>query len=182
MNMNELTLVQQRVTMLMNQPLHGVSRQKEMILFTFGEQLITLRIQCYYRLMENGRILMASSDLYQPSEAMWREWEQQGLPPDCIPEDFRADAPGVNRIDEYLENLNSDLDGLTVKAAMLGQMGDLTLVFTCGATLQIMVDTAGGEECWRLMDGHGNLEDLVVYGDGAELIDPDGRPGSAEGL
>lgn len=182
MNMNELTMVQQRITALMRQPLHTVSRQKEMLLFTFGEQLITLRVQCYYRLMENGRILMASSDLYQPSEAMWREWERQGLPPDYIPEDFRPDAPGVNRIDEYLETLNGDLEGLSVKAAMLGQMGDLTLLFASGATLQIMIDTAGGEECWRLMDGHGDQEDLVVYGDGAELLGTDAGEGYAEGM
>ena len=28
------------------------------------------------------------------------------------------------------------------------------------------------EECWRLMDGHGEADDLVVYGDGAELVRP----------
>ena len=173
MNMNELALVQRRVTALMHQPLQCVTREREMILFTFGEQRLTLRVQCYYRLMEQGRILMASSDLYQPSEAMWREWEQQGLPPDQVPEDFRPEEPGVNRIDEYLETLNGDLDGLTVKAVILGQLGDLSLLFTTGASLQLMVDTAGGEECWRLMDGHGRQEDLVVYGDGAELVRPE---------
>lgn len=182
MNMSELTLVQQRLSGLMRQPLHGVSRQKEMILFTFGEQLITLRIQCYYRLMENGRILMASSDLYQPSEEMWKLWEQMGLPPDHIPEDFRPDEPGVNRIDEYLETLNADLEGLDVRGAMLGQTGDLTLLFSSGATLQVMIDTAGGEECWRLMDGHGGQEDLIVYGDGAELAQQGEADGYIEGL
>ncbi len=177
MNMSELTLVQQRLTGLLHQPLHSVSRQKEMILFTFGEQLITLRVQCFYRLMENGRILMASSDMYQPSEEMWKLWEQMGLPQDHIPEDFRPDEPGVNRLDAYLETLNADLDGLEVNGAMLGHTGDLTLLFASGATLQVMVDTAGGEECWRLMDGHGDLDDLVVYGDGAETVPPEENDG-----
>lgn len=182
MNINELTLVQKRIMSLMHQPLHRVSRQKETILFTFGEQRITLGVQCYYRLMEKGRILLACSDLYQPSEAMWSEWERQGLPADEIPADFQPLAPGVNRVDAYLERLNEDLSGLTVKAAMLGQLGDLTLLFTCGATLQIMVDTAGDEECWRLTDGHGGQDDLIVYGDGVELIAPGDSAGCTEGL
>ena len=173
MNMSELALVQKRLTALMHQPLHTVSRQREMLLFSFGEQGSTLRIQCFCRLMEEGRILMASSDMYQPSEEMWKLWEQMGLEPDHIPEDFRPDAPGVNRLDDYLNTLNSDLDGLEVCSAMLGHTGDLTLVFTSGATLQVIVDTAGGEECWRLMDGHGEMDDLVVYGDGAEIAGPE---------
>ena len=180
MNMNELTLVQQRLNVLMRQPLAQVSREKENILFTFGaaenpQQATTLRVQCYYRLMENGRVLMAASDMYQPSESMWKMWEQMGMPPDCIPEDFRPDAPGVNRLDDYLVTLNGDLAGLDVRGAMLNQTGDLTVLFGSGATLQIMIDTAGGEECWRLMDESGETDDLVVYGDGAETV----RPGDA---
>ena len=181
MNMNELSLVQQRLNVLMRRPLQQVSRQKEMLLLTFGEPgnpqgTVTLRIQCFFRLMENGRILMASSDMYQPSEEMWKMWEQMGIEPDVIPEDFRPDAPGVNRLDDYLLVLNDDLEGLDVRGAMLGQTGDLTLLFSCGATLQVMVDTAGGEECWRLWKEageDGDADDLVVYGDGAELVRPE---------
>ena len=178
MNMNELALVQQRLNALLRRALTQVSRQKEMILFTFGEaenpqRSVSLRVQCFFRLMENGRILMASSDMYQPSEEMWKMWEQMGMEPDHIPEDFRPDAPGVNRMDDYLLTLNGDLEGLSVRGAMLGQNGDMTLIFASGATLQVMVDTAGGEECWRLMDESGEQEDLVVYGDGAENVRPD---------
>lgn len=178
MNIPEIQMVQQRLNTLMRQPLTQVSRQKEMLLFTFGppenpQQAVTLRIQCYFRLMENGRILMASGDLYQPSEEMWQEWERMGLEPDCIPEDFRPDAPGVNRVDAYLTTLNGDLEGLDVRGAMLGQTGDLTLLLGTGATLQLMVDTCGGEECWRLMDESGETDDLVVYGDGAEMVSPE---------
>ena len=46
----------------------------------------------------------------------------------------------------------------------------LTMVFTCGATLTVMADTSGGEECWRFFE---NDEHLVVYGDGAELVGPE---------
>ena len=97
------------------------------------QKAVTLRVQCFFRLMENGRILMASSDMYQPSEEMWKLWEQMGMEPDVIPEDFRPDAPGVNRLDDYLVTLNGDLQGLDVRGAMLGQTGDLTLIFASGA-------------------------------------------------
>lgn len=178
MNLSELTLVQQRLNVLMRQPLTQVSRERENVYFTFGapenpQKAVTLRVQCFFRLMENGRILMASSDMYQPSEEMWKLWEQMGMEPDVIPEDFRPDAPGVNRLDDYLVTLNGDLQGLDVRGAMLGQTGDLTLIFASGATLQLMIDTAGGEECWRLLDESRETDDLVVYGDGAETVRPE---------
>ena len=93
-----------------------------------------------------------------------------GYEEDYIPEDFHSDDEGCNRLDEALERLNGDLDGLTIKTAMLNQLGDLTMVFQCGATLTVMADTSGGEECWRLTSE--NEDDLVVYGDGAELVEP----------
>ena len=169
MNITEITLVQTRLNALIKQPLTQVSRETDMLLLHFGSRW-TMRIQCYYRLTEQGRTILARNDVYQPSEAMWSLWRSMGYEEDCIPEDFHSDEPGANRLDEAIERLNSDLDGLTVKTAMLNQLGDLTMVFQCGATLTIMADTSGGEECWRLMSE--NEDDLVVYADGAELVEP----------
>ncbi len=173
MNISEINLVQTRLNALLQQPLTGVSRESDMLLLVFGARW-TLRIQCYYRLTEQGRTILARNDVYQPSEAMWTLWRSLGYEEDMIPEDFHSDEEGANRLDEALARLESDLDGLTVRAAMLNQLGDLTMVFACGATLTVMADTSGGEECWRLYAE--NEDDLVVYGDGAELQNPlDGR-------
>lgn len=169
MNISEITLVQTRLNALIKQSLTQVSREADMLLLHFGTRW-TLRIQCYYRLTEQGRTILARNDVYQPSEAMWALWRSLGFEEDCIPEDFHSDDEGCNRLDEALERLNTDLDGLTVKTAMLNQLGDLTMVFQCGATLTVMADTSGGEECWRLMSE--NEDDLVVYADGAELVEP----------
>ena len=169
MNISEITLVQTRLNGLINQPLTHVSREADMLLLSFGLRY-TMRIQCYYRLTEQGRTILARNDVYQPSEAMWSMWRTLGYEEDYIPEDFHSDEEGCNRLDEALERLNGDLDGLTVKTAMLNQLGDLTMVFHCGATLTVMADTSGGEECWRLMSE--SEDDLVVYGDGAELVEP----------
>ena len=171
MNISEITLVQTRLNALIKQPLTHVSREADMLVLTFGMQY-TLRIQCYYRLTEQGRTILARNDVYQPSEAMWSMWRAMGYDEDYIPEDFHSDEVGANRLDETLERLNADLDGLTVKTAMLNQLGDLTLVFQCGATLTVMADTSGGEECWRLFEGDDAAEHLVVYADGAELVGP----------
>lgn len=175
MNISEIALVQSRLNQLVKGEVSHVVRQSDMLLITFGST-VTLRIQCYYRLMENGSILLARNDVYQPSEAMWQHWEGLGYEHDYIPEDFHSDEPGCNRLDECLERLNGDLSGLTVKAVMLNHLGDLTLCFTGGETLNVMIDTTGGEECWRLIDVTGEADDLVVYGDGAELV----RPGDVD--
>ena len=169
MNISEITLVQTRLNALIRQPLTHVSRAADMLMLQFGEKY-NLHIQCYYRLTEQGRTILARNDVYQPSEAMWSMWRAMGYDEDYIPEDFHSDEEGANRLDETLERLNADLDGLTIKTAMLNQLGDLTMVFHCGATLTVMADTSGGEECWRLFEQ--DEDHLVVYGDGAELQEP----------
>lgn len=169
MNISEITLVQTRLNGLIGQPLTRVSRAADMLMLEFGEKY-NLHIQCYYRLTEQGRTILARNDVYQPSEAMWTLWRAMGYEEDYIPEDFHSDDEGANRLDEAIDRLNADLDGLTVRTAMLNQLGDLTMVFTCGATLTVMADTSGGEECWRFFE---NDEHLVVYGDGAELVGPE---------
>ena len=168
MNISEITLVQTRLNALIRQPVTAASREADMLLLSFGDQQTTLRIQCYYRLTEQGRTILARNDVYQPSEAMWNMWRAMGYEEDYIPEDFHSDDEGCNRLDEAIERLNADLDGLTVRTAMINQLGDLTMVFTCGATLTVMADTSGGEECWRFFE-EDDATHLVVYGDGAEL-------------
>lgn len=175
MNISEIALVQTRLNALVGQSLTQAGRVADMLALQFGGQL-SLRIQCYYRMMEQGSVLLARNDVYQPAEAMWQQWEAMGYEHDYIPEDFHSDEPGANRLDECLERLNADLSGLTVKTVMLNHLGDLTLCFNCGATLNVLTDTSGGEECWRLMDESGEMDDLVVYGDGAELV-PHGEDG-----
>ena len=170
MNISEITLVQTRLNSLIGQPLTRVGRAADMLLLTFGSYV--LHIQCYYRLTEQGRTILARNDVYQPSEAMWTLWRSQGYEEDYIPEGFQSDDEGANRLDEAIERLNTDLDGLIVRTAMLNQLGDLTMVFQCGATLTVMADTSGGEECWRLFEDDETADHLVVYADGAELVGP----------
>lgn len=174
MNISEINLVQTRLNGLLHQPLTQVSREADMLVMSFGLRH-TLRIQCYYRLTEQGRTILARNDVYQPSEAMWSLWRSMGYEEDFIPEDFHSDEEGANRLDEALERLNGDLDGLTIRMAMLDHLGDLSIIFQCGATLTVMSDTSGGEECWRLTCE--DEDDLVVYGDGAELVDPSAAEG-----
>ena len=110
MNITEISLVQTRLNALIKQPLTQVSRETDMLLLHFGSRW-TMRIQCYYRLTEQGRTILARNDVYQPSEAMWSLWRSLGYEEDYIPEDFHSDEPGANRMDEAIERLNTDLDG-----------------------------------------------------------------------
>ena len=169
MNITEINLVQGRLNALLHQPVTHVGREADMLLLTFGGRHV-LRIQCFYRLTEQGHTILARNDVYQPSEQLWELWHSLGYGEDEIPEDYHSDEEGANRLDEALARLSGDLEGLTVKSSMLNHLGDLTMLFTCGATLTVMADTSGGEECWRLTSG--NEDDLVVYGDGVELVEP----------
>lgn len=172
MNITELTLVQSRLNVLLNQPVCAVTRMTDMLCLSFGDQAHTLRIQCFYRMAKQGRIILGRNDVYQPSEEMWALWRAMGYEEDYIPEDFRSDEPGVNRLDECLDSLREELDDMTVYTVMVDQLGDMTVCFSGGVMLTIMADTSGAEECWRLIDETGGEDDLVVYGDGIELVRP----------
>ena len=80
MNISELTLVQTWLNALIGLPLCAAAREADMLLLSFGgeglETQLTLRIQCYYRMMEQGGVILARNDVYQPAEGMWQMWEQ----------------------------------------------------------------------------------------------------------
>ncbi len=167
MNKSELNLLQARLNSLVGQALTDVSRMAEQNVLCLSFGPCHLDIQCYYRLEENGMILLAHNDYFQPSEAMWNKWRSEGYEEEEIPEDFQCQEAGANRMDERIEQLMGDLTDLTVRTVLVNSLGDVTLCLNSGAVLTMLVDTSGGEECWRYWrDGE---RQLVLYGDGVEI-------------
>ena len=139
MNITEITLVQTRLNALIKQPLTQVSRETDMLLLHFGSRWM-MRIQCYYRLTEQGRTILARNDVYQPAEAMWSLWRSMGYEEDCIPEDFHSDEPGANRLDEAIERIASQRAanpgmGLAEAAVKFGGVKETEFLAAVGRTL-----------------------------------------------
>ena len=160
MNNTDMLFVQKKLNDLVGCTLINLSRTADLLCLSFAPRALTtevqeeqsLHLQCYYRLVQDGRVSLARSDYFQPSEAMWDLWRKQGLEEDVIPDDYRCG----------IENR------FIVRTVMVDSIGDVTLCFDNGAVWSILVDTSGGEECWRYLPANEEQPQLVLYSDGIE--------------
>ena len=180
MNNTDMLFVQKKLNDLVGCTLINLSRTADLLCLSFAPRALTtevqeeqsLHLQCYYRLVQDGRVSLARSDYFQPSEAMWDLWRKKGLEEDVIPDDYRCDELGANRLDDRIVELNDALTGIEnrfiVRTVMVDSIGDVTLCFDNGAVWSILVDTSGGEECWRYLPANEEQPQLVLYSDGIE--------------
>ena len=178
MNNTDMLLVQETLNTLVGCTLSEMNRTNEMLLLTFAEPAglgqesreHVLRLQCYYRFVQDGRMVFAHSDYFQPSEKMWQLWQAQGYEEDFIPENYCCDDEGANRLDDRIAEMNALLlaSAYRVCTVMVDSIGDVTMCFDNGAVLSVLVDTSGGEECWRHFPPEENKPQLVIYSDGVE--------------
>ena len=117
MNNTDMLFVQKKLNDLVGCTLINLSRTSDLLCLSFAPRALTtevqeeqsLHLQCYYRLVQDGRVSLARSDYFQPSEAMWNLWRKQGLEEDVIPDDYRCDELGANRLDDRIVELNDVL-------------------------------------------------------------------------
>lgn len=165
MNNTDMLFVQKKLNDLVGCTLINLSRTADLLCLSFAPRALTTEVQ-------DGRVSLARSDYFQPSEAMWDLWRKQGLEEDVIPDDYRCDELGANRLDDRIVELNDVLTGIEnrfiVRTVMVDSIGDVTLCFDNGAVWSILVDTSGGEECWRYLPANEEQPQLVLYSDGIE--------------
>ena len=158
MRKDEIPYVAQRLQTLIDQPMTAVGYAADMLTIGFGpEGESCLHIQCSYRMATEEAILFDRIDYFIDEE------------PD-------------NRLFNAVRKLQGQLDGMTVEAADVNQLGDLTIRFANGVTLLALAMRSDDDECWRFWnDDLWPDQHMVVYGDHVELHGPgDGCCGICE--
>lgn len=180
MNNTDMLFVQKKLNNLIGWSLVSIHRACDLLCLDFADATDfspnrheqSLHIQCYHRLCRDGHVILARSDYFQPSEDMWQQWKEQGLEEDVIPDTYRCDEVDANRLDDRIAALSEEIsvphNTYTLRAVMVDSIGDLTLCFDNGAVWSILIDTSGGEECWRYLSGNEESLHLVIYSDGIE--------------
>lgn len=172
MKKHELLRVQERLQCLCGQPLTCAGYAADMLTLSFGRENgeCCLHIQCSYRLATEATILFDRIDYFEPSDALRAGWLAAGLDEMQFPDDWPEEEC---RLFEQVELLRNRLDGMTVTEARVNLLGDLTLRFSTGETLQALSMSSRGRECWRLWnDALWPDQHMVVYGDHVELDGP----------
>jgi hypothetical protein len=112
-----------------------------------------MHIQCAWRIVKDGRVLVASRDLYYPAG---------DLKDDSIPEGFDWDRD-QNRRDTLLNSMFTG-PGFTVRDVHLGLAGMCNIEFDEGLALEIFPDDSLTHEHWRLFATQDVDRQLIVAG------------------
>lgn len=154
--------------------LWGVSRESDVLLLQFGERrevdgrtvgAYTLRVACAWRIANSTTLLVASGDLFTPSD------------PDAELDSFDWDAEGASwwdvRMKEVLQLLEAPI---VVSTFIADSYGGVRLVCTAGIEVELFPNSSTAPhvetEFWRLVLG-GQTEDYVLVGTtGIELVQP----------
>lgn len=152
-----------QLTVLKGAVLSDVGRAATMGCFFFttaDSRLFSLHLQSSFRIRTNDRILLANTDMFEPTESLKNstsfDWDT-----------YNWDQAGFNRYDawtalyrEYPQNF------LIVKDVTVNPFGDLFLEYNQNMVLEVFINNSI-DECWRFFEKSSQTH-LVVTGQGLE--------------
>lgn len=168
--------IEQRLSVLVGLPLWGMGRAADLEWFQFGGKRgvedrrgehrtvgdWTLHVQCAWRIVQAGTILVASQDLHWPAGI------QTSADLDVTEEgNWAWDRSGPRRLDERTAALRQVLDTNSplVEAVEADAVGSLHVGFNGGYALEIFPDTTLEDmEHWRFFEPHRQTAHFVVGG------------------
>jgi hypothetical protein len=186
MNNKELKSIKEKLSILKDQPLRFTFRGADMLCLQFGRVIektfryqkdengkpltelageYALHIQCFYRLSCGNEIILAKSDLYEPSSIILNK-------PDFDWDSFDYDDIGNNRLDEIIATRLNELEGFIVDTIQVTKFGDIIITFTNGFLLEgYSDDSSKDSEFWRFFKSGLDEPHLVINGTGIEKDD-----------
>lgn len=163
-------LIEEKLKVLINQPLLDIGRASNLLWLSFGERVVTinrkgneiqkgkyaLNVQCAWRLTQNSRIIVASKDIYLP---------KTGLEYDS----FNWEEYGNNRFDERISSFKPMIttSKLSVSNISVDDIGGVKIDFEFGVKFELFPDDSLEEEFWRFII-NGNKSEHFVYIDKEE--------------
>lgn len=128
------------------------------ILFVKNGEEYALHLQTGFRIVLDEKIIIASSDIFQPSD---RIKSNDGFDY----ETFEWDIQGNNRYDERVKQFFEKYSrNLKVNAVSVNQVGDLLIQLSGKIRIEVFIDMSE-EECWRFFKRHSGHH-LVIGAEG----------------
>jgi len=151
---------------LVGLPLWAGGRAANLIWLQFGSKRKVLRrsvdqevgdfalhIQCFWRLCNAQKIIVASGDRFYPRGDPFKEAE-----------DFDWTEPHVNRCDEKLEAIFQSVEAeqLIVQAVRSDKYGGFRLFFRSSLKLEVYIDDTVATEKWRFFRPYSDEGHFIV--------------------
>lgn len=158
--------IEEKMKILLNQPFLRMGRAGNLLWMCFGQNITVknkrgdeeikstyaLNIQCAWRLVKDGKILVASGDYYLPKAGINNE-------------NFEWDKFGANRFDEKVEGLKKLTDWeMIITEVGADEIGGLYISFDSGIKLEVFPNDSLEDEFWRFIEFNGqDSEHFVVF-------------------
>jgi hypothetical protein len=158
-------LIEEKLNVLIQQPLIDIGRASNLLWLSFGERVVTidrkgneiqkgkyaLNVQCAWRLTQNSHIIVASKDFYLP---------KTGLEYDS----FDWEEYGNNRFDERISSFKPMITttNLSVSNISVDDIGGVKIDFEFGVKFELFPDDSLEEEFWRFII-NGNKSEHFVF-------------------
>ncbi len=160
--MTKATANQEALSVLVGKKLAIWRRAGSMLVVHFGAIQRTedrswgefaIHIQCPWRVLRDGRMFAAQSDLYTPAEVTegfdWKKWYSDAEWPDNLLESQMLSV--LKGTDPSTRSLENATKGLVVEDVVASPLGDATIHISGGYVLQLFAE-AIDDEHWRLLD------------------------------
>ena len=151
---------------LKGQKLNYISRAANMLDIGFGNSMkyisssnnehvaacFAIHVQSSWRFVKDKKIVLAFNDFY--------------IPKDNIAFDvFEEKQFGNSQFDIRSDKINNIIKNLQIKVINIiaNNLGDITIFFENGFSLEIFVDVSGMKESWRFFRMDDDLEHFVVF-------------------
>lgn len=100
---------------------------------------INLHIQTFFRVLEKGKVIISSEDMYKCGKK-------------CDPEKFNWDIPGESVFDDSLRQHRDKIFHAKILQMRTEYAGDVFLTLENEIYVQFLIDTAESEEKYRVFD------------------------------
>jgi len=181
----DISKINNAISVLIGQPLRSVSRAGSMIMVNFGDFIekktsermkasdrnsdraivgnLALHIECCARFTCGNEIIFAKSDIFLPGihllDSLDLKWSG-----------FEWDVLGSNYFDEMVsKHFGEHMHGFVVKEVFISKFGDLRISFENNFVLELFADGSGGSENWRFFEVNSDNAHLVVFGDSIDF-------------
>ncbi len=165
-------LIEERLECLIGKPLIDAGRASNLVWFSFGQTRLiptrtgesktvgdfSLNIQCSWRISFQGRLVVASKDIYRPKGS----WQGDA-------NKFLWDMPGMSRCDEKLDGFIKESEPKSsVSSIEADELGGVKIRFSNRTMLELFPDESEDSEHWRLFVPGDTKSHFVITPEGID--------------
>lgn len=165
--------IYKKISIILNEPFRYIGRASDIAWLGFGEDKISrdfhgrervlaqyaLHIQCSFRIISSDKIILANSDMFEPSK---KNEEKVN---------FNWDSVGENLYDEKSELLTKKLEvnSFIVSDINISRYGDLKIRTSNDYVIEVFNNISYNDESWRFFEPGCDKYHLIITGQKMEI-------------